>query len=135
MISQGSDVTINITVTSTQTLPNGNQVTTPVDLTLYQGYVVFLYSEETPNVIIQKYSRHPATGYEPINYANEDVGRIQLWLDKEQTTDAPIGKIYAELKTSLADPNFSLSSFETVAVFAVDTIRPSVTNTINPPTI
>jgi hypothetical protein len=131
MIAQGSDVKINVSVKQTYKTAAGRKITTPVDLSSFQGYLVFLYSKAT-NAIIQKYSLNTVTGYEPINVISAANGQFQLFLDKSVTTTAPIGQMYGELKTSLLDTDFSLDSYETVSKFNVDEIVESVTNGVNP---
>lgn len=132
MIVQGEDKRINVNVIQTYTNSSGRKVTTPIDLSDYNGYIVFLYSEET-NTIIEKYSLIPTTGYVTISVISAVGGVIQLWLDKTITTNCPLGMTYAELKTSRSDADFSLGNYLTIAKFPVDTVVPSVTNTIIPP--
>ncbi|WP_288983212.1 hypothetical protein [uncultured Flavobacterium sp.] len=131
MIAQGSDVKINVTVTQSYKAASGRKITTPVDLSSFQGYLVFLYSKAT-NTVIERYSLNAVTGYEPINVISASNGQFQLFLDKDVTTSAPIGQMYGELKTSLSDSDFSLNSYVTVAKFNVDEIVESVTNGVNP---
>ena len=131
MIAQGSDVKINISVKQTYTNSVARKVTTPVDLTSFQGYLIFLYSKDTNNVI-ERYSKNTVTGYEPITVISATSGQIQINLDKDITTTTPTGWVYGELKTSISDADFSLSSYETVSTFKVDIIVPSVTNGVNP---
>ena len=131
MIPQGSDAKINVTVKQTYTNATGRRVTTPVDLSLFQGYLVFLYSKESGD-IIQRYSLNTVSGYEPITVISASLGQIQLALDKSVTTTTPTGWVYGELKTSISDTDFSLDSYETVTSFKVDIIVSSVTNGVNP---
>lgn len=132
MIYRGEDKIINVTVRSTYINASGKKVTTPVDLTAFNGYIIYLYSEET-NVLIEKYSKVAATGYVLIDVINASLGKVALFLDKIKTTAAPLGKVYGELKTSKVDADFSASKYYTVAKFPVDTVVDSVTNAVAPP--
>jgi len=132
MIYQGSDVKINVTVEQTYLNANGVKITTPIDLTAYSGYIIYLYSKET-GVLIQKYSANASSGYVTIEPIDLTLGQIQLWLDKSVTTNAPLGMVYGELKTAVDDTDFSDDLYETVCIFSVDTIVKSQTNGVNPP--
>jgi hypothetical protein len=132
MIYRGEDKIINVTIQSTYVNASGRKVTTPVDLTAFNGYIIYVYSEET-GVLIDKFSENTAAGYVLIDVVDAINGKVALFLDKTKTTSAPIGKVYGELKTSIVNADFSVGNYYTVAKFPIDTVSDSLTNTVVPP--
>lgn len=131
-ILRGEDKRINVIVEETYVNSAGDVVVVPIDLTAFEAYIIVLYSEKT-GAILEKYSKNPATGYVTIDETDPVNGEVQLWLDKTVTSVAPEGNVYAELKTSLTDADFSDGVYATEVVFPVDTIVPSITNLLIPP--
>lgn len=133
MIPKGDDVELVIHVTQTYKNTAGKVVTTPVDLSAFQGYIVILYSEETPSAIIDKFSLNPFTGYGDIVVIDAVEGIIQVNIDKSKTAVAPAGMVYGLLKTNQSNTDFSLDAYLTTAVFPVDEIIETIATSIVPP--
>ena len=128
----GSDNKINVTVVRTYVNTAGDEVTEPVNLTLFNGYVIVLYYEGT-GTVLDSFSKVPATGYVTITEIDPTNGVVQLWLDKTVTTTAPEGNIVGEIKTSLLDTDFSQDSFRQIQPFPVAPMKKAETKTTNVP--
>jgi len=133
MIPKGDDIELRLEVTSTYENSFGKKVTTPIDLTGYQGYVVLLYSEEDPATVIDKFSLNPLAGYGDITVIDAANGIIQVNIDKVKTAAAPEGMVYGLIKTNLANPDFSGGAQFTTEIFPVDEIKTTIATDIVPP--
>lgn len=125
----GDDIPVGVHVDSV----DSNGVSTPINLTLYEGYIVAIYYHAT-NTIAQQFSRHTQTGYLPIDPVDEVNGFVVVRLDKSFTTDAATGKLYGTIKTRFSDTNFTLNSRMTTSIASLDTVNPSVVKDAIPST-
>lgn len=131
-IVKGDDCELRLEVTQSYENDFGKVVTTPIDLTAFQGYIVILYSEEDPDTIIDKFSKNTMAGYGPIDEIDPTNGIIQVNIDKVKTAAAPEGMVYGLIKTNLVNADFSDSVQLTTETFPVDRIVTTLATNIVP---